>query len=985
MMTGHSFHSVPRPSPFPALLLPLFLLLSPPGTGTAAEMSPAAISSPSSPAKIGPIGDKEWKKIEIRQRFDTLSSQVKAEKQLQKTTPNALPPTAAEQRQRFDELQALQKQLHAQVAVQVEETQARTQQDLIKSVIEHKDTIAKVSGQAGTFIGKKMKDIDGQISKLVKDESVEPSDSRLKALQTARNQLGQKKSQLENLQKLIGGVDKTMEGLDAASKLRDGDILGGGKDTLKFVQGFIPDKSGSIKAEKELFNILVETRGGTPEMKDALSREMQDTFGRISDMSGTQKVFDGLGEGVKTLESIENFKSNYLDPAKKVWDAVEKNRNLREGGASPETANLVSGMDAMGEALDKIADELPPGAKDLVKFYGEACQLPGKVYEKVDGAIDARGGGGAENWRSGGELRNTPGAKDYDGQLDKDGYLSQGGLHVYRDADDPGKIFVAPSLDEPLRQISPEEYRKLSEFARDYSIAKGEKLSNADMKKFLNSPDGNFSQDTYWGLSSTEIDPAKIAAEAQKKLDETIARGNVEAALGGDGVTDEAVKDWLAFQRDMKQGSDLFEITTDHPAPLTLSDMRELFREYQERKGGEEPPNMKDFVEEIFAGTPGSVHWGEEEEQRTGVEASAEATVDGDGDGSSPTDTDTADADTDAGAGTDDDLDADAGEGQVVPTATRGDEGGDYQDLWEDTADPESDPDTRPAAEGEEWSDLRDAEEIEGGDGQQDLADPPRDASPPGSDYSALGDFSEDIRDRTTSETRSVQSVQESKLDDRQVAAEAGHDRRMDDIASTGQTTTYYGDKYEETKQTVLQEQQGARESSVAILDATVDGVTTGFSDGIDVAVTRVTIEALGATGIHTDGSGTAGSSGAATVDGEGGSSGTKEPSPFQGTLAGGWSGSCDLDDEAQPVGGSFTMKISSGGGVSGSYSGDDSGGISGSVSASGDFRSARGSAGDSVWTGSISKDGKGGLGGSGSWSNLFCSGGWSGGGTAVE
>ncbi len=985
-MTRHSFRPFPEPSPLPAFFLPLFLLLSSPCTAdtaersltdirpadreTAAQAAPteSAIASSSS-TKLGSVGEEAWKRIETRQRFEALSSQVNAEKQLQKTNPNALPPTAAEQRQRFGELQTLQKQLHTQVADQVEESQARTRQDLIKSVIEHKDTIARVSDQAGTFIGKKMKDIDSQMSKLVKDESVEPSDSRLKALQTARSQLGEKKGQLENLKKMLGGIDKTMEGLDAASKLRDGDILGGGQDALKFVQGFIPDRSGAIKAEKELFNILAETRGGTPEMKAALSREMQNTFGRISDMSGTQKVFDGLGKGMETLESIENFKSNYLDPAKKVWDAAEKNRNLREGGASPETANLISGMDAVGEALDKIADELPPGAKDLVKFYGEACQLPGKVYEKVDGAIDARGGGGAENWRSGGELRKTPGARDYDGQLDKDGYLSQGGLHVYRDADDPGKIFVAPSLDEPLRQISPEEYRKLSAFARDYSIATGEKLSNDDMRNFLDSPDGKFSQDTYWGLSSTEIDPAKIAAAAQKKLDETIARGNVEAALGEDGVTAGTVKDWLDFQRDMNHRSELFEITTDHPAPLTLSDMRELFREYQEKKDGEEPPTMEDFVEQIFDGTPGSIHWGEEEEPTEGVEASAEAAVDNDdGDDLPPTDPD-AEADTEA------DVSADGGS----------DEGGEgYQDLWEDTADPESGSDPRsPPAEGEEWSDLRDAEEV--GDGPQDPADLSPDAYPTGDDYNALGDFSEDRRDQATSETRSVQDAQESKLEDRQVAAEAGHGRRMDEIASTGLTTSYYGDKYEETKQSVIQEQKGERESSTAILDATVAGVTTGISNGIDVAVTRVTVEVLGATGIYTSGTDTAGTDSSLTVTAGDGSSGTKEPSPFQGGISGSWSGSCELDDEDQPVGGSFTMKISRGGSVSGSYSGDDSGGISGSVSASGDFRSARGSAGESVWSGSISKDGKGGLGGSGSWSNLFCSGGWSGGGSAVE
>jgi hypothetical protein len=722
--------------------------------------------------------------------------------------------------------------------------------------------------------------------------------------------------------------------------------------------------------DRELFNILAESKGGTPGMKEALSREMQDTFGRISDMSETQKVFDGLGKGVETLESIENFKSGYLDPAKKVWDAAEKNRNLREGGASPETANLISGMDAMGEALDKIADELPPGAKDLVKFYGEACQLPGKVYEKVDGAVDARGGGGAENLRSGGELRNTPGARDYEGQLDKDAYLSQGGLHVYRDADDPGKIFVAPGLDEPIRQITPEEYRKLSEFARDYSLAKGENLSNEDMRKFLDSPDGKFSQDAYWGLSSTEIDPVKIAADAQKKLDETIARGNVEAALGEEGVTDETVKDWLSFQRDMKHRSELFEISTDHPAPLTLSDMRELFREYQERKKGEEPPAMDDFVEQIFEGTPGSVHWGEGEGEPEG----GEAAVDGDDDSGDSPPTETADADDDSDENAD--ASADGGEEEEVG----------YQDLWDSAADSGNGSDTPPPpADDGSWSELRDAEEDEAGEAARDSAEPPLDAYPPGDDYNSLGEFSADLRDQAADETRSVQSVQETRLDDRKTAAGAEHDRRTDDAASTGHTTTYYGDKYEETRQTVMQEQKGERESSTAILDATVDGVTGGINEGIDVAVTRVTVEVLGATGIYADGAAAPGGESASAPGTDDGSSGTKEPSPFQGSLSGSWSGNCEFDGEKSPVGGSFTMKINRGGGVSGSYSGDESGGISGSVSASGDFRSARGSAGDSAWSGSISKDGKGGLGGSGSWSNIFCSGGWSGGGSAVE
>ena len=70
----------------------------------------------------------------------------------------------------------------------------------------------------------------------------------------------------------------------------------------------------------------------------------------------------------------------------------------------------------------------------------------------------------------------------------------------------------------------------------------------------------------------------------------------------------------------------------------------------------------------------------------------------------------------------------------------------------------------------------------------------------------------------------------------------------------------------------------------MTILDATVDGVTGGINEGIDVAVTRVTVEALGATGIYTAGADTAGGGASSTVDAGDGSSGPKAPPPFQGS-----------------------------------------------------------------------------------------------------
>jgi hypothetical protein len=119
-------------------------------------------------------------------------------------------------------------------------------------------------------------------------------------------------------------------------------------------------------------------------------------------------------------------------------------------------------------------------------------------------------------------------------------------------------------------------------------------------------------------------------------------------------------------------------------------------------------------------------------------------------------------------------------------------------------------------------------------------------------------------------------------------------------------------------------------------------------------------------------GGGNNGNTGGGGNDGGNGGGGS---SSFQGSLSGGWNGSC----EGFSVTGRFSISIDANGRVTGSYSGDDSGQINGDVRNNGDFSAAAGSAGECRWSGDISGSGSS-LSGDGTWTCPDdCSGRWDG------
>jgi hypothetical protein len=98
---------------------------------------------------------------------------------------------------------------------------------------------------------------------------------------------------------------------------------------------------------------------------------------------------------------------------------------------------------------------------------------------------------------------------------------------------------------------------------------------------------------------------------------------------------------------------------------------------------------------------------------------------------------------------------------------------------------------------------------------------------------------------------------------------------------------------------------------------------------------------------------------------------------PFQGTLAGAWSGTCTGYQSSGSVSGSFTITVTNDGTLNGSFTGSDSGSISGTTSANGSFSAAGGTADIATWSGQLVGGAR--LSGNGSWSGSGCSGSWSG------
>jgi len=100
--------------------------------------------------------------------------------------------------------------------------------------------------------------------------------------------------------------------------------------------------------------------------------------------------------------------------------------------------------------------------------------------------------------------------------------------------------------------------------------------------------------------------------------------------------------------------------------------------------------------------------------------------------------------------------------------------------------------------------------------------------------------------------------------------------------------------------------------------------------------------------------------------------------SQLSGVISGGWSGK---DKDGWKAKGTFKMRISSSGRVTGKYSGDDSGVLRGFINSSGrmDIKMGGGSVDGGGWSGTIRKTESGGLIGSGSWKAQGFHGGWRG------
>jgi len=192
----------------------------------------------------------------------------------------------------------------------------------------------------------------------------------------------------------------------------------------------------------------------------------------------------------------------------------------------------------------------------------------------------------------------------------------------------------------------------------------------------------------------------------------------------------------------------------------------------------------------------------------------------------------------------------------------------------------------------------------------------------------------------------------------------------------------------EETAEATAEAERNQRaEARDAIASTFTRVIATPFDTGGRILGTGTAKHSTGIKPSHTDGSSSHGASGSSSGDNRSGTHGTgnsgnTHSSPLQGTISGSWSGS---DWSGSNMSGSFTMHISAGGAVTGSYSGSSSGSLSGNVGPSGNVRAASGSATgeeSATWTGSIRRDSNGRSSGSGSWDSSFASGGWSGGGS---
>ncbi|MGC9456638.1 MAG: hypothetical protein ACP5DC_03855 [Halothiobacillaceae bacterium] len=258
-----------------------------------------------------------------------------------------------------------------------------------------------------------------------------------------------------------------------------------------------------------------------------------------------QEIFGGvIFAGKKSLEAHAYYK--------KMLEIVAESERMAQSGKYTEaSARLISGFNHLGHLGRSAAPYLPGGAREILQYYSEAMDTPGKVAKMMQEAVD-RADVAAEIVGSQAKAAAMKRAADEVGSLNRDPYLFRdAGLSVY-DVDYVRKTF--PDADEKITHVaipdqnadpvylSAAQYRRLQEYAWYWPIAHGTSMTDADVMQ-------NFGNIGKAGLPPID----DIERLARENLEAAAMNQIIAEALGKKTVSFEDTQAYWDFQELMRK------------------------------------------------------------------------------------------------------------------------------------------------------------------------------------------------------------------------------------------------------------------------------------------------------------------------------------------------------------------------------------------------------------------------------------------------
>ncbi len=389
--------------------------------------------------------------------------------------------------------------------------------------------------------------------------------------------IGSKLAEIVYDEKKLKTVSKRLElgqgTLSAIKSISEGAYLDGALDAVKAINGFIKDyQSKEIKDTKNTLGLFLATDFHTPQLKkvqDNLVKNLAEKNNSLQKIDRVKKTFEQSEKVLKRIQTAWRV-------IKVFHEHLSNYQNLLNSDSTrtTTTANLIAGMSAVGDAIDRVVGYFPPIMAETVgqffKFYADALKAGEGIDTKMRAMLKARGDGIGIDL-IGGLQHSTAGryfAENHTGLVEIAKEFEKSGLRIFHIENTNIYYFVPDTNQIPIK-LDESLYKQLATVCSNFTALQtilatstGETLyllTNEDLAGIidtLKNKTGKFQVNDGWFSDSTyELDGTAITRRVNDKLiDIADALIHIKAALGEQltkSNLEKLLSSWVSFTDDI--------------------------------------------------------------------------------------------------------------------------------------------------------------------------------------------------------------------------------------------------------------------------------------------------------------------------------------------------------------------------------------------------------------------------------------------------